>query len=210
MKKSNTEAQERNNSIPAYERLYLPEGISFQHLEERKIHWLRAHDKLIRWVCFQALFRPADPERIRENIMQITLEPRWDDRNPAQFFGVKDIRVTPLHMAQGWSEDWKISLEWFKTWRDRLEGSDPVRRVALILHCPPLVPTFRHIEVLPTACNSEFWRNCFIAEVEGFHHSSPNGLESEEAADDLTPLFVEQHKKEGFDPLLLDIPVRQH
>lgn len=58
--------------------------------------------------------------------------------------------------------------------------------------------------------NSDFRRNIFIAEVEGFRHSFPIGSEPEEAVNDMTPAFVEQHKKEDFNPLLSSIPVRQH
>lgn len=129
----------QNDAMPPDQRLYLPYGISFHHLDERRMHWLRAHDRLIRRVCFQALFTPADPERIRENVMHITLEPRWDDRNPERFFRIKDIQVLPFYMDKNRDPIPNKGFSGFKKERDAREGRSLVRKVALKVDCPPMI-----------------------------------------------------------------------
>ncbi len=163
----------QNDAMPPDQRLYLPYGISFHHLDERRMHWLRAHDRLIRRVCFQALFTPADPERIRENVMHITLEPRWDDRNPERYFRIKDIRVVPFYMAKNKDPIPNKGFSGFKKERDAQEGRSLVRKVALKVDCPPMIQLFRHIELLPMDCDGQFWKDIFIAEVAGFRYNSP-------------------------------------
>ncbi len=163
----------QNNAMPPSRRLYLPYGLSFHHLDERRSQWLSAHDRLIHRVCFQALFTPADPEHVRENAMKITLEPRWDDRSPERFFRIKDIQVVPLCVAENEDPISNRAYASFKKKRDYQEGRSLVRRVALEVCCPPLVQLFKHIELRPMDCDSQFWKDIFIAEVAGFRCSSP-------------------------------------